>query len=82
MSKRIKPLTEKFETDYSNIELVGHGNFGQVFKAKNNRNGKICAIKKAKFQFISYKDRNSKEEEIRKWFLITQKAKELNSSKN
>ena len=75
-------MTEKFETDYSSIELIGHGNFGQVFKAKNNRNGKICAIKKSKFQFISYKDRSSKEEEIRKWSIITNHAKKMHLNLN
>ena len=34
LSKRILPLTDKFETDYTSVELIGSGNFGQVFKAK------------------------------------------------
>ena len=74
LSKRIKPLTDKFETDYICLSLIGSGNFGQVFKAKNKRNGKIWAVKKSKHQFISYKDRRVKEEEIRKWRIITEHA--------
>ena len=76
LSKRIMPLVDKFETDYTSVELVGSGNFGQVFKAKNKRNGRIWAVKKSKHQFVSYKDRRIKEEEIRKWGIITKYAKE------
>lgn len=36
-----RPLKDKFECDYEVLKKLGHGNFGQVFKAKNKRNGKI-----------------------------------------
>lgn len=75
LSRKIKPLNDKFDTDYTTLEIIGNGNFGQVFKTKNNRNGKICAVKKSKLQFISYKDRAAKEEEVRKWSVITAKQK-------
>lgn len=79
LSKKLQPLNDKFDTDYTTLELIGSGNFGQVFKAKNNRNGKICAVKKSKYPFVSYKDRRSKEEEIRKWNIITNQYKQLQS---
>jgi hypothetical protein len=41
LSKKIRPLNDKFDTDYTVIDMIGNGNFGQVFKCKNNRNGKI-----------------------------------------
>ena len=77
LSKKIAPLTDKFETDYEYLELIGSGNFGQVFKAKNRRNGKIWAVKKSRHQFISYKDRKQQEEEIRKWSIITKNSKKI-----
>jgi mitosis inhibitor protein kinase SWE1 len=79
LSKKLQPLNDKFDTDYAALELIGSGNFGQVFKAKNNRNGKICAVKKSKNPFVSYKDRRAKEEEIRKWSIITNQYKQSQS---
>lgn len=34
LSKKIMPLTDKFDSDYTAVEIIGSGNFGQVFKAK------------------------------------------------
>ncbi|CAI2370536.1 unnamed protein product [Moneuplotes crassus] len=75
LSKKIKPLNDKFYTDYTVIEIVGNGNFGQVYKCtlKSDSSEKLLAVKKSKVQFISYKDRLAKEEEIRKWQIITNK---------
>ena len=49
-------------------------------KQNNRRNGRIWAIKKSKHQFVSYKDRRIKEEEIRKWGIITKQAKQTGES--
>jgi len=80
LSKRIQPLNDKFEKDYTVLEIIGNGNFGQVFKCKRNlpnEEEKLYAVKKSKLQFISYKDRVAKEEEIRKWQIITNNTKNM-----
>lgn len=34
LSKKIRPLNDKFDTDYVVLDMIGNGNFGQVFKCK------------------------------------------------
>ena len=41
---------------YSLIKPTGNGAFGMVYKAKDNQNGKVVAIKKV-FQDLRYKNR-------------------------
>lgn len=48
LSKRIQPLNDKFDSDYTVWEIIGNGNFGQVFKCKwkfDNFKEEFCAVK-------------------------------------
>ena len=64
-------LSNKLDNEFIILDSIGGGNFSQVFKAKNSIDGRICAIKMPKKQFVSYQDRDSKEKEIRNWAKLT-----------
>ncbi|KAJ8302591.1 hypothetical protein KUTeg_018987 [Tegillarca granosa] len=42
--------TSRYKTEFTEIEKIGKGGFGSVFKARHNLDGRIYAIKKIKFK--------------------------------
>ncbi|CAH6779628.1 Eif2ak2 [Phodopus roborovskii] len=51
-----------FNEDFEDIEEIGSGGFGQVFKAKHRIDGKTYAIKRVKY---NYKNKHNTEKEVR-----------------
>lgn len=64
-------LSNKLDNEFDILNNIGKGHFGTVYKAKNVIDGRICAIKQAKQQFVSFKDRELKEREIQNWSKLT-----------
>ncbi|KAM6179888.1 interferon-induced, double-stranded RNA-activated protein kinase isoform 2-T2 [Erethizon dorsatum] len=42
-------VNDRFATDYKDIEPIGEGGYGKVFKATNKMDGKISVIKRVKY---------------------------------
>lgn len=42
-------ILTRFQQDFEDIEEIGSGGFGQVFKAKHKIDGKTYAIKRVKY---------------------------------
>lgn len=42
-------ILTRFQKDFEDIEKIGSGGFGQVFKAKHKIDGKTYAIKRVKY---------------------------------
>jgi hypothetical protein len=50
-------LTNYFEQEFENLGEIGRGDFGQVFRVKSKIDGLHYAVKKARRQFRSLRDR-------------------------
>lgn len=53
-------LGEEFNSKYELIEKLGKGGFGEVYKAKNAKSGKLCTIKILDTSKMSVNDENEK----------------------
>jgi membrane-associated tyrosine/threonine-specific cdc2-inhibitory kinase len=58
MSVKILPLKpNRLQSDFEVIEKIGEGSFGEAFKVRSRQDGRLYAVKKAKEQYLGYKDR-------------------------
>jgi serine/threonine protein kinase len=56
----VAEATSRYENDFEEIQCIGQGGFGSVFKARHKVDGNIYAIKKIKLQSTKNSEENKR----------------------
>lgn len=61
----------RLQQDFEIISKLGEGTFGEAFQVRSHLDGQLYAVKRAKEQYLGYKDREQKLQEVFKALKLT-----------